>query len=469
MPISPAESKVCRAIAARSQALLDDLRLHVGIQTGLNNTAGLDEARERLSQRLRAIGAQIELVPGDPKPDWLYEPGSRGSKGEPSVPPIAVCRRFAQPTREAGGTPAPPEAPPGSDPARRAGPPRAGPPRAILIAGHLDTVHDPASTFRELSIREGGKVATGPGCVDMKGGLVIAVAALEALAECGIDLEWTVLLNSDEETGSYHSGRAIADEVRTGRYAAGIALEPATADGGLVVERSGSGQFMIEARGRAAHVGRDFASGISAVNALARAIIEVESLVDTPRGIIVNIGPLRGGVAANVVPDLARAWGNVRFPDDGAGAELARKLEQLERNPERQEGQSQGAREPAHLKPQTPGPKPASITVLASVTIQHSFNRSAKPLTPGTEWLALLARAAAEDLGQKLPFSKTGGVCDGNNMQAALPAPGLPVIDTLGVRGGGLHTPDEWIEIPSLVERCQLLAITLMRIANASH
>ncbi|MEO0715968.1 MAG: M20/M25/M40 family metallo-hydrolase, partial [Planctomycetota bacterium] len=68
----------------------------------------------------------------------------------------------------------------------------------------------------------------------------------------------------------------------------------------------------------------------------------------------------------------------------------------------------------------------------------------------------------AEDLGQQLPFAKTGGVCDGNIMQHA----GLPTIDTLGVRGGGLHTPDEWIDLTSLVERCQLLAILLARIAE---
>jgi len=442
MPLSTAESNLTRAIAARSQALFDDLRLHVALPTGLNNTPALDESRALFTRRLAALGAQIELVPGDPKPEWLYEPGAiRAESGAPHIPPTAICRRI-----RASST---------IDPARRA-----GPPNAILIAGHLDTVHDPASLFRELSVRPDKKTAVGPGCVDMKGGLVIAIAALEALEEAGIPLDWTVLLNSDEETGSYHSSRAIADEVRTGRYVAGIALEPATADGGLVVERPGSGQFMIEARGRAAHVGRDFASGISAVNALARAIVGVEALVDPGRTIIANIGTLQGGVATNVVPDLARAWGNVRFPNEAAGAELARQLEQLERNAVHREVSS-------HPKPRAPGPRPVPIPTLPSVTVHHSFHRPAKLLTPGTKRLALLAREAAKDLGQDLPFSRTSGVCDGNNMQAALPAPGLPVIDTLGVRGGGLHTTDEWIEIPSLVERCQLLAVVLMRIATS--
>ena len=98
---------------------------------------------------------------------------------------------------------------------------------------------------------------------------------------------------------------------------------------------------------------------------------------------------------------------------------------------------------------------------LPGVTIRRSFHRPAKPLTPGTQTLADLARAAAEDLGQKLPFGTTGGVCDGNNLQAE----GLPTIDTLGVRGGGLHTISEWIEMPSLVERCQLTAVLIARLS----
>jgi len=94
--------------------------------------------------------------------------------------------------------------------------------------------------------------------------------------------------------------------------------------------------------------------------------------------------------------------------------------------------------------------------------VQATLNRPAKPTTDGTMVLANLARAVAEDLGQKLPFGKTGGVCEGNNLQAE----GLPTIDTLGVRGGGLHTPQEWIDLSSLVERCQLLAILLSRLSE---
>lgn len=393
---------MCEIIDARREALLDDLRLHVGIPTGLNHRAGLDETRERFASRLTALGARFELVPGDPKPDWML-----GSEVNAQIPPAAVCRRTG-----------------GRDGLR-----------PVLIAGHLDTVHDPEGRFRSLSVAPDGKTATGPGCVDMKGGLVIAVAALEALEEAGIDASWTFLMNADEETGTYHSERALRTEAWG--HAVGLALEPALSGGELAIERVGSGQFMIEVTGRSAHVGREFEKGISAVTRLAECLVEVAKMPDPANGRIVSVGPLEGGAATNAVPDLARAWGNARFPDAKAALEIVERLTGLET---------------------APGELP-------SVEVHHSFNRPAKPLIPATEKLALAARAVAEDLGQELPFKSTGGVCDGNILQDA----GLPTIDTLGVRGGGLHTTDEWIDLSSLVERCQLLAVLIMRLCRTDR
>ncbi len=404
MNLTAQEDRICTLARARSGAMLSDLRMHVGLATGHNNKGTLDQSRFTLTQRLSRLGGAIELVPGDPKPTWLpgAEPGSY-------VPPTAVCRRKP---RRAASTPTP-----------------------LLISGHLDTVHDPAGPFKQLTIAPDGKTATGPGCVDMKGGLVIAAAALEILEELGLDLAWTVVLNSDEETGSYHSESCLRREaarvVREGGF--GLVLEPALPDGGLVVERLGSGQFMVEARGRSAHVGRDFSEGISAITALSERLVSIGRLSQPSRGKIANIGLVKGGVATNVVPDLARAWGNVRFPNQKVAEELGSGLDAL--------ASSNGA--------------------LPSITVHRSFNRPAKALTPPVQQLAELARRTAEDLGQKLPFGRTGGVCDGNILQDE----GLPTIDTLGVRGGGLHTPQEWIELPSLVERCQLLAILIARLS----
>lgn len=432
------EFKLCAAISAKARVLLEDLRLQVGLPTGGGNKNALNETRDRLTQRLRRLGATIELVPGEAKPEWLFEAGKVG--GTSHVPPTAVCRRVRnRPLKAAvggtGGT---------------------GEGRPVLIVGHLDTVHDPNGLFKALTVAADGKTATGPGCVDMKGGLVIAVAALEALDEMGIDCEWTVALNSDEETGSFHSEKALRAEARkcAERGGVGLVVEPALPDGGLVVERLGSGQFMVEARGKAAHVGRDFEKGVSAVTALAERLVTIGKMADPVRGMIVNVGPLLGGVAANVVPDLARAWGNVRFPTKAVAEELEAKLKGLQIGVTEVGGaDNRGGDAPAHSY---------SAGALPMVKVEVSLNRPAKPLTPGTQKLAEMAAGVAQELGQKLPFGKTGGVCDGNTLQHE----GLPTIDTLGVRGGGLHTPQEWIEIPSLVERCQMFAVLVKRICE---
>lgn len=395
--LAEVEVRLAGEIERRAPALLEDLRLHVGLPTGGGNKAALDETRQRLLERLEVLGARRTIVPGDPRPEWLY-----GHHGGAASPPAAVATRLAaNPTL----------------------------PR-ILLSGHLDTVHDPAGPFRELSLSSDGLRGTGPGCVDMKGGLVIAVAALEALDACGIPCSWSFILNSDEETGSYASEAVLRAEAH--RHDIGLVFEPALPGGELVIERPGSGQFMIETRGRSAHVGREFTSGVSAVTAMGRCLLAVGAMSDPNRGRIMSIGPIEGGHATNVVPDRARAWGNARYPTRRVADEIAMLLRTLA-----QEG-------------------------MPSVRLEMSLNRPAKPCTPQVEALALAAREAAEDLGQSLPFGKTGGVCDGNILQDA----GLPTIDTLGVRGGGLHTMDEWIEIPSLVERCQLAAVLIHRLST---
>jgi len=399
MPVSGVEREVCAWIEGRRDRLLDDLRLHVGLPTGFNNTKALDETRDRFTSRLADLGAQTELLPGDPKPAWLL-----GKQIDDRIPPTAVCRR------------------------------NLGTGKRILIAGHLDTVHDPAGNFRELTIAPDNKTATGPGCVDMKGGLVIAACALEALHACNVEADWTFLLNSDEETGSYHSNRHIEEESK--KHDWGLALEPALPGGELAVERGGSGQFMIECRGKAAHVGRDFGSGVSAVYALGGCLVGCSGFSDVARGLAVNVGPIEGGAATNAVPDRAVGWGNVRYRDAAGADELWEKL----------------------------GSLATDRDAMPRVVVERSFNRPAKPMTSGTERLALAARRVAEDLGQVLPFASTGGVCDGNIMQHA----GLPTIDTLGVRGGNLHRPDEWIELASLVERCQLLAVLIARLSRGA-
>ncbi|MBL9149306.1 MAG: M20/M25/M40 family metallo-hydrolase [Phycisphaerae bacterium] len=400
--LDPIEARLCDAIATRVHDLYGDLERWVAIPTGGRHRAGLDDLRGLVLERLVVLDARVTLERGDPRPAWLALPDDpRGD--DDHIPPTAIASRL----HVAGGS---------------------GP--RVLLAGHLDTVHDPRGAFRTL-VRESDTVCRGPGAVDMKGGIVIAVHALEALAAVGVPVRWSFLLNSDEETGSFHSARHLEEAARG--HDVGLALEPASDGGGLVVERMGTGQFRIDAFGRAAHVGRDYAVGVSAVRALAKAIIDVEGFGNVERGAIVNVGPLVGGRVTNAVPDRATCWGNVRFRDGDTQADLSRRFAGVA----------------------------TTSDALPRLVVETAFNRPAKPKTSAVERLAHGVRRVSEDLGRPLPFTSTGGVCDGNILQSV----GLPTLDTLGVRGGNLHRTDEWVEIPSLVDRCQLLALVLRRLA----
>ncbi len=393
------------SLAARHDELVSTLAEHVAIPTGHSDRPGLDEYRGLLAERLKGLGATIELRAGESRPWWLDHSGrSRAAiEAETEEPlPVLIARKQT-----------------GHDSPR------------VMIAGHLDTVHDPKGSFREMTIDGAKKFATGPGVVDMKGGVLIAIAALEALAEAGVDCNWTVVLNGDEETGSFQSAGILHDVA--GEHDLGIAVEPALADGSLAIERMGSGQCMIEVFGRSAHVGREFEKGLSAVTKLAEVLLMLSKMARPSEGRIVNAGPLKGGVVTNAVPDYAACWVNVRYRDAEAGDVLGRMIDEL-----------------ATAEEEVP-----------RVVVHRRWNRPAKPATDAVAAFARGIQAAAAALGQELPFASTGGVCDGNIMQAA----GLPTLDTLGVRGGNLHRPDEFIELASLVDRSQLLATVLSRIA----
>lgn len=421
------EERLCAAIAARRTALYEELATHVAIPTGTGHAVGIQEYRGLLLERLAALGAVVEMVPGADRPQWLELPRfrhaaeGRGAEEDEDEGDDLGAPSTALATRTVDGV-----AP------------------SILIAGHVDTVHDPYGAFRHLERSSDGVTAVGPGAADMKGGILIALTALEALAENGIDLPWTVLLNADEEMGSFHSATALREAAS--RHRIGLALEPAMPDGSLVVGRMGTGQFRITVKGRAAHVGRDFARGVSAVHAMAHVITRLESMIDLERGAIVNVGPLVGGPVTNAVADHAACWGNVRFADESIQRELDDRFAALATAAPDESDSSDAAQD----------------APLPRVIVEKAFNRPAKPMTPAVESLALAARGVAEDLGQRLPFATTGGVCDGNILQAA----GLPTIDTLGVRGGNLHRTDEFIEIASLVERAQLFAVLMARLGE---
>ncbi len=311
---------------------------------------------------------------------------------------------------------------------------RPGANRRILLTGHMDTVFaagDPFQTLREI---EPG-VINGPGVADMKSGIAIMLAALSALEAEGTSLGYDVLINSDEETGSASSAKPIAELAR-GKVAA-LTYEPAALpDGTLAGARPGSGNFSFIVTGKSAHAGRNPDDGRNAL--LAAAALALRLAEAKAPGLSVNPAKIDGGGPNNVVSDHAVLRVNLR-PATPADEALAKTLID------------------------------DAVAEIAArhdvrIHIHGSFGRPPKPLDARAETLFGLVRDAGRDLGQTIGWQATGGVCDGNNIAAC----GVPVVDTMGARGGAIHSPQEYLIVASLAERAALSALTISRIAEGA-
>ena len=307
--------------------------------------------------------------------------------------------------------------------------------RRVLLAIHVDTVYAADDPFQKVTLADRNTMC-GPGVVDAKGGLAVMLAALEAFerSELASRIGWTVLINPDEELGSPGSGRlfdALAKE-----HNVGLLFEPAMPDGSLVAARKGSGNFSAVMRGRAAHAGRDPQHGRNAIVALAEFVTDVNALNDPAAGTIVNVGRIEGGGAVNVVPDLASCRFNVRVSRAEDQRELEKRLAKIA----------------------------AEINSLDGLrlSLHGSFTAPPKPLDRPTRLLLNCAIACGRELGLDIGVRDSGGTCDGNRLAAA----GLPNLDSLGPRGGNLHSPDEFLLLDSVTERAKLAAMVLMKLAT---
>ena len=314
----------------------------------------------------------------------------------------------------------------------RFGPARGGR-KPILLLGHLDTVW-PLGTLRTMPWREAGGRFFGPGVLDMKAGVAMALAAIRALEELGISRAGsgapavTLLLNSDEEVGSPVS-RTITERLARASEAV-LVLEPAQ---GLACKtaRKGVGDYRLHVTGVAAHSGVDFERGHSAILELARLIEKVAGFTDLRVGRTVNPGGISGGTRSNVIAEHAYAAVDVRI----AKASDAAKVEKLFRN----------------LRCADPACK---------LEITGGLNRPPMERKPGTVALYKRARKLAAELGFTLDEAATGGGSDGN-FTAAL---GIPTLDGLGAVGEGVHAAHESVVIEHLVPRTALLAALLATI-----
>jgi len=308
-------------------------------------------------------------------------------------------------------------------------------PVQMLFTGHMDTVYPADHPFQTLTHRADGTI-NGPGTADMKGGLAVMLAALRAVEAAGASrLGYEVVINSDEETGSLSSAALLARAAR-GKVAA-LTYEPALPDGTLAGARGGTGNFSIVVRGRSAHAGRNPEDGRNAI--VAAAALAVRLAEARAPGLAVNPARIDGGGPNNVVPDLAVLRVNFR---PAAAAEIARARAAID------DAVAQVA---------------ASHDV--AIAVHGGFNRPPKPVDAGAEALFGLVAAVGADLGIPIAWRATGGVCDGNNIAAA----GVPVVDTMGVRGGAIHSADEFMIVDSLAERAALSALTIHRILRKGH
>lgn len=306
-------------------------------------------------------------------------------------------------------------------------------PVQILLTGHMDTVFGADHGFQKLQWLEDG-VLRGPGVADMKGGLALMLAALKAVEASPLAgrLGYELVINSDEEVGSPSSATLIRQAAQ-GKVAA-LTYEPALPDGTLAGARAGSGNFSVIFTGKSAHAGRNPQEGRNAIVAAADLAVRLKRA--SGHGFHCNPAKIDGGGPNNVVPDHAILRVNFRpashKDEDDAKAALYESAAAV--------GREHGV----------------------SVEIHGGFNRPPKPMDERAGRLFDLVKQCGADLGLDIGWRDTGGVCDGNNIAAC----GVPVVDTMGARGGAIHSSEEFLIVQSLPERARLSALTILRIAE---
>ena len=307
-------------------------------------------------------------------------------------------------------------------------------PVRVLLSGHMDTVFAADHPFQGEKFLDEDTL-NAPGAADMKGGLLVMLNALLAVERSSLAerIGYEVIINADEEIGSIGSAHMLTEAAKRAQFA--CVYEPALADGTLAGARKGSGNFSTVIRGRSAHAGREHHFGRNAVAAAAQFISAIDSLSGKREGLTVNVARVDGGGPNNVVPDLAIVRFNVRLEQPEDSGWFLKQTNKLIAAVNAREGYS--------------------------ATIEGGFTRPPKPMTAKLEAFFHALRAAGADLGIHVDWQPTGGCCDGNNIAAS----GIPVIDTLGVRGAHIHSAQEIVKLDSLVERAKLSALLLLKIA----
>jgi glutamate carboxypeptidase len=367
------------ASAFSADALLAELTEWVRIESPTYDAATVNRMEDLIASRIGALGFSVERVPG------------RDGLGD-----ILRCRRAG----------------------RSNGP-------GILIIAHADTVHPVGTLANKLPIRREGDKCYGPAIYDMKGGTVLALAALKAVMDSGrLNLPVTIIINPDEEIGSPTSRALIEEEARNHKYV--LIPEPAKGErGDVTTGRHAFQRFFLTTHGRPAHSGWTNKDGRSAVRVMAQLIEELESRSDYDNGPTFAVSVVHGGQWVNCVPMTCTAQALCVSRDPATFAEIGRVLDGLV-----------GTRSDVRID------------------VERGPVRPLWAAHAGTVALYERARRIAGDIGFDLGHGQHGGGSDGNFTGAM----GVATLDGLGVMGAGAHTHEEHILVSSLVPRATLLA-----------
>ncbi len=358
------------------------LEAMVIIQSGSRNKAGVDRVGELIRKRMISLGLRVEIHKQEQLGNHL----------------VAASKGCGSNTKE------------------------------LLLVGHMDTVFPRETNFNFY--REDNRHSYGPGVVDMKGGLVVGIYALEALSAAGFldSMPVRFIFNSDEEIGSPSSGGLIRKAARNS--AAAFLLEAGGLDGEIVTGRKGNISAHLGIKGKAGHAAFAGKTKASAILELAEKIIEIEALNDPDSGVSANVGVVAGGIGPNTVPDHAEARLDFRFvvPEDG---------NQLERAIRRIAGTTK-----------VPG---------TSANLEIVSGRPPMPRSRENEKLFNMVKQCADSLNIPVKPELRQGVSDAN----LIADEGVPVLDGLGPIGAKDHSEDEYMVKASLAQRSLLLAAGL--------
>lgn len=354
------------------------LKLLVEMESPSHDKAAVDRVGAFVAEQARKLGGQVEIIPNQEAGDHVLVhwqgPGERG---------------------------------------------------AILLLCHMDTVF-PLGTINTFSYREADDRIMGPGTLDMKAGIVIALAAIEEAQKSGLSRPVTLLCTSDEEIGSHTSREHIERLARESALV--LVLEGGLVDGALKTWRKGVGEFWVRTRGRAAHSGGDHAQGRNAIEEMAHQVIAIQKLTDYSKQTTLNVGVIEGGTVSNVVPEEAVIQVDVRVMQPGEWERLEMEM--------------------SKLKPVLDG---------TSIEITGGLNRPPMPFDETMKATFEKARSIAAQIGMELKAGGTGGASDGNFVAPL----GIPVLDGLGAVGEGYHSDREYIFANSLEERTKLVSALL--------